>query len=380
MIDQSFFLKILSEKGITFYTGVPDSYLNGFCTQIANLPQEKHVIAANEGNAIAIAAGHYFATGEIPLVYMQNSGMGNAMNPLLSLTDKNVYSVPMLLLIGWRGEPGAKDHPQHSRQGEIVTGLLDLWNIPYVVAAEEEIENQIDWAVREAEKRKSPVAIIARKGVFGKTEKENITDAGYELGREEAIEETLNLMPSDTIYVATTGRATRELFYLREKRGEKHDNDILNVGAMGHASSIALGLALAERRHSVVCLDGDAADIMHMGAMAVNANSGSANLLHIVLNNGAHESVGCQPSAGYSINLTQIAQGAGYRTFDRQVESRLELKAAVALFQEKKGPFFIDLRIHKGLKGTLPPLHISHGAMIQEFMNSRMQCLYEEDQ
>lgn len=371
MIDQSFFLDILSKKGITFYTGVPDSYLNGFCTQLTDLPQERHVIAANEGNAIAIAAGHYFATGEIPLVYMQNSGMGNAMNPLLSLTDKNVYSVPMLLLIGWRGEPGTKDHPQHSRQGKIVSGLLDLWNIPYIIATETEIEKQVDWAVSEANERKSPVAIIGRKGMFGKTEKENITDDSYELGREEAIEETLNLLPPDTIYVATTGRATRELFYLREKRGEKHVNDILNVGAMGHASSIALGLALAEERRNIVCLDGDAAAIMHMGAMAVNAKNGPANLLHMVLNNGAHESVGGQPSVGHLINLTKAAQAVGYRTFGRPTENRLELKAAIDMFQGKKGPFFIDMRIHKGLKGELPPLNVSYEALIEKFMNNR---------
>ena len=308
MIDQSAFLKMLTDKGITFYTGVPDSYLNGFCTQLAGLPQERHIIAANEGNAIAIAAGHYFATGEIPLVYMQNSGMGNAMNPLLSLTDRNVYSVPMLLLIGWRGEPGTNDHPQHDRQGKIVTELLELWDIPYIIASEKEIESQVDWAVCEAKRRKLPTAIIARKGTFGKSEKENIADDSYELSREEAIEETLNLMPADTIYVATTGRATRELFYLREKRREKHDNDILNVGAMGHASSIALGLALADKRHYIVCLDGDAAAIMHMGAMAVNAKSSPPNLLHMVLNNGAHESVGGQPSAGHFMNLTKAAQ------------------------------------------------------------------------
>ncbi|MCM1119888.1 MAG: phosphonopyruvate decarboxylase [bacterium] len=370
MMDQNKLLSILRQQGVDFFTGVPDSYLNGFCNSLLeHIPQDKHIIAANEGNAIAIASGYYFATGKIPLVYMQNSGMGNAMNPLLSLADSHVYGVPMLLLIGWRGEPGTDDHPQHIKQGEVTLKLLELWGIPYEIAAADRIEKQMACAVSEARENGKPVAIIGTKGMFAAVEKENITDKKYPLSREDAIEIILETLPDDAVYVATTGRATRELFFLREKRGEGHEHDFLNVGSMGHASSVALGLALGDSERLVVCLDGDAAALMHMGAFTMAGKIKSSNMLHVVLNNGAHESVGGQPSAGHIVDLTKIAEGAGYRTVGAVVETEEALVKALKKFEASKGPFFIDMRIHKGLKGKLPPLKVSYGNLIEEFQN-----------
>lgn len=371
MITPERFLNTLQSEGVEFFTGVPDSYLNGICNcLLEKVSEENHVIAANEGNAVGIACGHYFSTNTVPLVYMQNSGMGNTLNPIISLADKYVYSVPMILLIGWRGEPGTGDHPQHQTQGEVTTKLLEMLDIPYVIAEDDDdkLEEQARWAVKAAKDARKPVAIIGRKGVFADVKKANTVDDSYPMSREEAIEAIMDIMPKDTIYVATTGRATRELYFLRERRGEGHQCDFLNVGSMGHASSVALGIALSDDKRNVVCLDGDSAALMHMGAFTMASKINVPNLLHIVLNNGAHESVGGQPSAGHMVDFTKIAKGSGYQTIDGPVTNKEELNEAIKHLDAPDKAKFIDVRIHKGLKGKLPPLHISHEGLIQELM------------
>lgn len=372
MITQERFLNTLQSEGIEFFTGVPDSYLNGFCNYLLDhISNDKHVIAVNEGNAIGIACGYYFSTNTVPLVYMQNSGMGNILNPIVSLADKYVYQVPMILLIGWRGEPGTGDHPQHKTQGEITPKLLEMLDIPYVIAKDDDelLEKQTRWAAQTAGAKKCPVAIIGSKGVFAGTKKSNIKDESYPMSREEAIEIVLDSLPKDTIYIATTGRVTRELYFLRERRKESHKYDFLNVGSMGHASSVALGIALADRSRKVVCLDGDSAALMHMGAFTMVSKINVPNMVHIVLNNGAHESVGGQPSAGHKVNFTEIAHGSGYETPGAPVTSEEELMNTLGILRTSEKPFFIDVRIHKGLKGELPPLNISHEELIQELEN-----------
>ena len=372
MINQKRFLNTLQESGVRFFTGVPDSFLNGFCNYLLEtIPEDRHVIAANEGNAIAIASGYYFSTGTIPLVYMQNSGMGNTLNPLVSLADRHVYSVPMILLIGWRGEPGTElKHPQHRTQGEITLKTLEMLDIPYVIAEDndDKLEEQIRWAVKTAKEERKQVAVIGRKGVFAGGKKANIVDDQYPLSREEAIEIILDTMPEDTVYTATTGRATREIYFLRERRGEGHQHDFLNLGSMGHASSVALGIALAKRNRNVVCLDGDSAALMHMGCFTMVSKLNVPNFLHIVLNNGAHESVGGQPSAGQLVDFTKIAEGSGYRTIGKPVETKEELERAIRELTAQEKAAFIDVRIHKGLKGELPPLDISSKELIHEMM------------
>lgn len=372
MINQKRFLNTLQESGVRFFTGVPDSFLNGFCNYLLEIiPEDRNVIAANEGNAIAIASGYYFSTGIIPLVYMQNSGMGNTLNPLVSLADRHVYSVPMILLIGWRGEPGTElKHPQHRTQGEITLKTLEMLDIPYVIAEDndDKLEEQIRWAVKTAKEERKQVAVIGRKGVFAGGKKANIVDDRYPLCREEAIEIILDTMPEDTVYTATTGRATREIYFLRERRGEGHQHDFLNLGSMGHASSVALGIALAKRNRNVVCLDGDSAALMHMGCFTMVSKLNVPNFLHIVLNNGAHESVGGQPSAGQLVDFTKIAEGSGYRTIGKPVETKEELERAIRELTAQEKAAFIDVRIHKGLKGELPPLDISSKELIHEMM------------
>ena len=371
MLDQHRVLQVLEKHGVRWFVGVPDSYLNGFCTYALQHCAERFVIAANEGNAVALAAGHYFATGELPLVYMQNSGMGNAVNPLASLADIDVYAAPMLLLIGWRGQGNTEpNHPQHWLQGEITPGLLDLLHIPYAVLEYDEaaFAQAVEKASRFCRETRRPFGLIAPKGVMAASEKANEADDRYPLSREEAMEVILDHMPEDTIYSATTGRATRELFFLREKRGEPRTRDFLNVGSMGHASSVALGIALAQPERHVVALDGDSAAIMHLGAMTMVSKVAAPRFLHVILNNGAHESVGGQPSAGQLVDFTAIARACGYTTVGKPATNEQELIQAVEELRDCGKAAFIDCRIHKGLKRKLPPIVFDHRAAIDAFM------------
>lgn len=372
MLDQKSVFEILEKHGITFFTGVPDSYLNGFCNYALLHYPERNVIAANEGNAVGIAAGHYFASRQVPLVYMQNSGLGNTINPLASLADKDVYAVPIILLIGWRGQGNTEpNHPQHKLQGEITPKLLEVMHIPYTVLSDDDNEfaSVIEKAVRYCQETRQPYGLIAPKGVMADPDKPNNVDDAYPMSREEAIEVILDHMPSDTIYSATTGRATRELFFLREKRGESKATDFLNVGSMGHASSVALGIALAQPERPVVALDGDSAAIMHMGALTMVSKVNAPHFMHVILNNGAHESVGGQPSAGHLVDFTKIAEASGYRTVGKAVTSEEELIDAINYLKDCGQASFIDCRIHKGLTRKLPPIIFDHRKAIDELIN-----------
>lgn len=372
MLDQEKVFKTLAYHGVTFFTGVPDSYLNGFCNYALAHCGDRNVITANEGNAVALAAGHYLATKEIPFVYMQNSGEGNTVNPLASLADKDVYATPMILLIGWRGQGNTEpNHPQHWRQGEITTSILDILHIPYSILTDddEEFANVVDKAVKYCTETRGVYAFVAPKGVMADPDKPNNVDDTYPMSREEAIEVILDYMPGNTIYAATTGRATRELFFLREKRNETKAHDFLNVGSMGHASSVALGIALEKKDRCVVVLDGDSAAIMHMGAMTMVSKVNAPNFLHVVLNNGAHESVGGQPSAGHLLDWTKIAEACGYETVHHPVTTKEGLIEAVEKLSRCDKAAFIDCRIRKGLARKLPPIVFDHREAIDALIN-----------
>ena len=372
MLDQKKVFECLATHGVTYFTGVPDSYLNGFCNYALSNCGDRNVITANEGNAVALAAGHYLATKEIPLVYMQNSGEGNTVNPLASLADKDVYATPMILLIGWRGQGKTEpNHPQHWRQGEITTGLMDLLHIPYTVLTDdnEAFEMTVEKTVKYCKETRGVYALIAPKGVMADPDKPNNVDDVYPMSREEAIEVILDHMPEDTIYSATTGRATRELFFLREKRGETKAHDFLNVGSMGHASSVALGIALSKPDRKVVTLDGDSAAIMHMGAITMVSKVKAPNFMHVVLNNGAHESVGGQPSAGHLLDWTAIASACGYETVGKPATTEEELIAAIEQLKDCGRASFIDCRSHKGLSRKLPPIIFDHRGAIDALID-----------
>lgn len=364
MVNQKELFEALDAMGVDFFTGVPDSLLNDFCLYMTNnMTAEQHVMAANEGNAIAIAAGHYMATGKLPLVYMQNSGIGNATNPLLSLTHDCVYGIPMLLVIGWRGDPAINDHAQHKKQGELTPVLMKDMDIPYeILDAEDTVINKFEWAVEKAREISSPVALIAKKAILTeKVKKQNYPESKL-MNREEAVSAVIDIFGSDAIYLGTTGRTTREVHEQMKQHGIDSGHEWQNVGSMGHVSSVGLGIALAKPEQKVVVFDGDAAAVMHMGALATNCRYKAGNMIHIVLNNGVNESVGGQPSAGYVVNLTEIAAACGYRTPGHAVETKEELQAIVKDYKKEEMPLFIDVHVRQGIRSDMPKLNIDHKA------------------
>ena len=334
MVDPQTFYNALVKSGVEFFTGVPDSLLSPLCACIAeHATEDKHIITANEGAAIALAAGNYLATAKPSLVYMQNSGLGNAINPLLSLADPSVYAVPMLLMIGWRGEPGVNDEPQHLAQGQVTVPMLDAMGIAYhrLPQDTEEAAALVKNLAEDALSEQRPIAILVSKNSFAQYKADqNSGDERLPLTRERAIGIILENINADTSVISSTGMISRELYELREGLKQKHDTDFLTVGSMGHCSQIALGVALANKNKKVVCLDGDGAAIMHMGSMAVTAQAGAANLIHIILNNGRHDSVGGQPTCGFEIDFTTIAKGCGYpsaHSVDNEAELSKDLRS-----------------------------------------------------
>ena len=362
MVDLDNLFQAFDEMGVKFFTGVPDSLLNDFCLYLTqNIPDTRHVMAANEGNAIGIATGNYMATGNIPLVYMQNSGIGNATNPLLSLTHPCVYSIPMVLVIGWRGDPSIKDHAQHKKQGELTPVLMKDMDIPYEILEDEnKVISQFEWAVKKAKDISSPVALIVKKGILAQKEKHQEYPESQLMSREEAISAVIDVMGKEAIYLATTGRATRELHEQLTLHGIAHDIEFLNVGAMGHLSSIGLGLALGAPQKKIIVFDGDAAAVMHMGSLATNGRYHPHNLLHVVLNNGVNESVGGQKSAGQVIDLTTIAKACGYTTYPHFINNSDDLRKCVQQFSEKGGLTFADMHVRQGIRKDIPKLQIDH--------------------
>ena len=354
MIRPEFFIERLRENGIDCYAGVPDSLLKNVCAYITDHFDTQHnIIAANEGAAVGLAAGHYLATGKPACVYMQNSGEGNIINPLASLTDPEVYNIPVLLLIGWRGRPGVHDEPQHVKQGKVTTGLLNTMGINFDVLSKEEdkAEKQIAKAV-EALKRKEVYALVIEKDTFEDYKLLNVEKNDLAMSREEAIQTVAAALGEKDCIVSTTGMISRELFEYRAAKGQGHERDFLTVGSMGHASQIALGIAMAKPDRRVWCFDGDGAAIMHMGSMAIVANKASKNYVHVVFNNGAHDSVGGQPTVGLKIDLPAVAKAVGYpHTFS--VDSKDGLNAALSKVKDLEGPVLVEVKVKKGNRKDL---------------------------
>ena len=301
---------------VDFYTGVPDSLLKPLCNYLMDtygIDSKHHMIAANEGNCTAIAAGYHLATGKVPAVYMQNSGEGNVINPLASLLNDKVYAIPMIFIVGWRGEPGVHDEPQHIYQGEVTVKLLEDMDVAAYVVTKETTEEELDAQMqvfRSLLAKGKDVAFVVKKGALSFEKNVDYSNKNH-MRREEIIEHIVNVSKEDPI-LSTTGKASRELFEIREKNGQSHKYDFLTVGSMGHTSSIALGVVLQKPQQKIWCIDGDGAMLMHMGAMAVIGANKPSNLVHIVINNGAHETVGGLPTVASEINLVKMAEACGY--------------------------------------------------------------------
>lgn len=353
MINPSGFFNTLLDCGVDFFAGIPDSLLKEFCAYLNdNCSAGQHVVCANEGNAVAMAAGSYLATGRVPMVYMQNSGLGNATNPLLSLADSAVYGIPILMLIGWRGEPGVKDEPQHEKQGLVQNTLLEAMDIPYEVLDSEtrNWEEVIRGCVERAQSASSPVAVIVRKGSFTEYKAINKSANAFTLRREDAIRTILETDNSYAI-VSTTGKTSRELYELRELRNEQLQ-DFLTVGSMGHSSSIAAAIAIRSPETKIMCIDGDGSLIMHMGSMAVIGKLAPKNFLHVIMNNQCHESVGGQATAADKLDMEQLAKATGYCHYF-SAQNPEDLAQTINSIRDLSGPILLEVRVKKGSRADL---------------------------
>ncbi|BDD11960.1 sulfopyruvate decarboxylase subunit beta (plasmid) [Fulvitalea axinellae] len=348
MINVASFYNCLLNQGVEFFTGVPDSLLKNICAYIKDhTVPERNIIAANEGASVALAAGYHMATGNIPMVYLQNSGLGNTVNPLLSLADEDVYKIPMLLMVGWRGEPGGKDEPQHVKQGKVTLDLLDAMGVPYKVLEQDssKAEIQISELVDSIKATGIPHALVIKKSTFSDYKLKSLEEAcALSMSRESAMKLVVDRLSPDDVVVSTTGKLSRELFEYREALGQGHEKDFLTVGSMGHCSAIALGIALEKPERAVYCFDGDGAVIMHAGNMATVGSLSPSNYRHIVFNNGAHESVGGQPTVGFEISIPEMALASCYkRAFS--VETETELVEALEESGDIAGPVLIEIKV-----------------------------------
>lgn len=375
MIQPQLFFDTLKSLDVEFFVGVPDSLLKNICSYITdNAPATAHTIAANEGGAVGLAMGYHLATGKIPLVYLQNSGVGNITNPLMSLADSEVYGIPMLIMIGWRGEPGVKDEPQHVKQGRVTIAQLEAMEIDYLIIDQDSADypQQIKQALDQISKTGQQFALVIKKNTFAPYKSTSPAEKQYPLSREEALTTLLPYINSTCPIVATTGKASRELFEYRRAADQNPGQDFLTVGGMGHTAQIALGVA-KHYPHQVFCIDGDGSVLMHMGSLPIIAASGVTNLKHIVINNGAHDSVGGQPTVGFAVDFCAIASASGYPVTMRAT-TKDDITRCMQTLLTNQVLTFLEIRVNKGSRADLGrPTHTP-----QQTKQQFMACLQEQ--
>ena len=341
MIDAKVFISELKKIGVDFYSGVPDSLMSEFSKSLHfDYDNKNHVIAANEGTALGISMGYHLSSEKIPLIYMQNSGLGNFVNPYTSLVHKDIYDIPFVLLVGWRGEPGIQDEPQHIFQGKITLELLNLLEINYVTVDEHTDLYFLINKIKESIDSDKPIAVVVRKNTFEKDKR--VFENNLSLPeRKKALKKIINIFGEQTVFISTTGKLSRELYELRKNSGNL-SNDLYVVGGMGHASSIAYGITQNLSDSTVVCLDGDGALLMHMGALGIIGQSNLKNFVHIIFNNSSHESVGGQPNIYKHIDVKELAKSFGYKQIiiTDDIEELSHLNTS-----NLNGPVFIDIKV-----------------------------------
>jgi phosphonopyruvate decarboxylase len=357
VLDTKEYFEFIRSLGIEFFSGVPDSLLKSFCGYINDNVKDNHIISANEGNAIGMGIGYHIASGKIPLIYMQNSGLGNAINPIISLADKEIYSIPMLIMIGWRGEPGKKDEPQHLKQGRVMISMLEAMELEHFIIsgnAEKDYESTRT-AYNLALENSSPVALVVTKDAFSNYSYNKINNNKILFpvnSREEALKSIIKTIPSDSLVVSTTGMISREIFEARESLKQGHEKDFLTVGGMGHASSIAYTLSkYSNKSRMTFCIDGDGATIMHMGALSNIGNSRDKNFKHILINNGCHDSVGGQETVAFDIDFEKLVTALGYNfvKFNNQISLEENIQSLVY----SSGPSFLEIKVPSGSRASL---------------------------
>lgn len=339
-------LKQIEDMGIEVIAGVPDSTLKQFCDGLQSYEGNlKHYVTANEGAAVGVAVGTYLSSGNPACIYLQNSGIGNMVNPIASLANQEVYGIPMLFLVGWRGEPGIKDEPQHVFQGKVTCELFEVLQVAYSVIDKNTTEaemSEILSKAQEALQQNLQYAIIVKKDTFEKAQ-EYQWDNGNEMTREWVLGELIKYIPQDSAIVSTTGKISRELYEQSNAIRGNHDALFMTVGGMGHASMIAFGIAQNDNK-KVYCIDGDGAVLMHMGALPFLASNAGENFIHIVINNQAHESVGAMPTGCQEISIAKVAEACGYKKAKR-ISNPAQLKELADSLAVESGPCLYEIMV-----------------------------------
>tara|TARA_B100000579_G_scaffold432328_1_gene448965 strand:- start:138 stop:1268 length:1131 start_codon:yes stop_codon:yes gene_type:complete len=355
MLDPIRFIKKCQHLGVSFFSGVPDSSMKYLCNAICNeIDSKEHVISVNEGAAISLASGVHLGGDTVPLVYFQNSGQGNSLNPLISLASKEVFSIPMILLVGWRGKPGSIDEPQHSLQGRATEGIFEEIGIKvmHLSSNEEEAHAQLEGALETTIENSAPVCILVEKGTFSECEL-RIEECRVDLpSREDALERVLSSAKKGAVFIPTTGKSSREVFEIRKRFGESHKRDFLVVGSMGHCSFISAGLAMSRPDIEVICIDGDGSVLMHMGSLPTIGELGCKNLTHVIINNGVHESVGGHQTTSPKLDFSEVARSCGYRKSCR-IDNLEELTETLEKWRNMDGPKLIEIMTRAGSRKDL---------------------------
>lgn len=353
-MDTKLFIELLKQElNCSLFTGVPDSQLKELCYYLTQNESDNHLICANEGNAVAVAAGEYLSTGKVPVVYLQNSGLGNIVNPVASLLNNKVYGIPCVFVVGWRGEPGVKDEPQHIFQGEITLDLLKVLGMHTIILDKDmeigTLQQQLQ-SEKEFLNAGNSIAIVVKKGAFSPIDKVKAQN-DFVLNRE-AVIKTITEVADQDLIVCTTGKASRELFEIRENAHQSHKYDFLTVGSMGHASSIAYGISKNVADKKVWCIDGDGAILMHLGAMGIMGNQKPSNLIHVLINNQAHETVGGMATSSNTMDYCAVAKACGYLRQYR-VSSEAELKQALLNAKNANELTFVEICVGLGSRADL---------------------------
>ncbi len=365
---------IFNKNNLLFFTGIPDSTFKEWMKFLADEHSKRltNIIACNECEATAIASGYHLATGNIGVVYMQNSGEGKTINPLTSLCDPEVYSIPVLLMIGWRGEPGKKDEPQHKKMGKVMIPLLEVLGIPYKILPDniEEAEKVISEMKKTAEEKNAPAAIIIKKGIFEDYKEKKKTRTNYEMNREDAIKVVIDNIKGSEVIVSTTGKTSRELFEYRRAKGE-NPRDFYTVGSMGCSASIALGIALQKPNKKILIFDGDGSVLMQMGALSTIGHYKPKNIYHILFDNSSHDSTGGQPTNSSTVNFEKVALGCGYKTA-KTAETKEDLIKKLDTTKKSEGPLMLIIKVNQGARkdlGRPTTTPIENKKAFMEFLN-----------
>ena len=352
MIKIESLINILKKNNSDFFTGVPDSILKEFSYFLQSKKKVKHIIAVNEGAAVSIGIGHYLSSNKIPIIYMQNSGLSNALNPLISIAHKKVYSIPLILIIGWRGSPKIKDEPQHNVKGQITEQILKLLNIKYTIIRSKKDIIKFDKQIKKAKKDNSTVACLIEQGTLEKKTKKNIKKDFYKLDKEFFLKTLLENINDKSKIISSTGYNSRELMYLRNKYKFKKSKNFYMVGGMGHTSSVALGYSLFNK-NKTICIDGDGSFLMHLGSIKTAGTFAKKNFKYILLNNNSHDSVGGQCTYSEKINFEKLSKSLGFKKF-YTIYNKKNIKEKIKSFLKVNSASFLEVKISNSKIKNLP--------------------------